>query len=36
MWYVQKYTYFFYKEQVYKQLAFGLQIAKLLSGLNPF
>ena len=29
-------TYFFYKQPVYKQLALGGQIAKQLSGLNPF
>ena len=29
-------TYFFYKQPVYKQLALGWQIAKQLSGLNPF
>ena len=27
---------FFYKQPVYKQLALGWQIAKQLSGLNPF
>ena len=29
------YTYFFYKQLVYKQIALGWQIAKQLSGLNP-
>ena len=27
---------FFYKQPVFKQLALGWQIAKQLSGLNPF
>ena len=27
---------FFYKQPVFKQLALGRQIAKQLSGLNPF
>ena len=27
---------FLYKQSVYKQLALGCQIAKQLSGLNPF
>ena len=36
MWYVKKYTYFFYKQSVYKQLALGWEIATQLSGLNPF
>ena len=35
MWYVKKYT-FFNMQPVYKQLAFEQQIAKQLSGLNPF
>ena len=30
------YTYFFYKQPVYKQLALEWQIPKQLSGLNPF
>ena len=29
------YTYLFYKQPIYKQLALGCQIAKQLSGLNP-
>ena len=29
------YTYFFYKQPVYKKLALGWQIAKQLSGINP-
>ena len=36
LWYAKKYTYFFYKQPVFKQLALGWQIAKQLSGLNPF
>ena len=36
MWYVKKYIYFFNKQSVYKQLALQQQIAKQLSGLNPF
>ena len=36
MWYVKKYTYFFNKQPIFKQLALGWQIAKQLSGLNPF
>ena len=36
MWYVKKYTYIFYKRQVYKQLTLGWQIAMQLSGHNPF
>ena len=36
MWYVRRYPYLFYKQSVYKQLALGYQIAKQLSGLNPF
>ena len=36
MWYVKKYTYFFYKQPVFKVQARGWQIAKQLSGLNPF
>ena len=36
MWYVRRYSYLFYKQSVYKQLALGCQIAKQLSGLNPF
>ena len=31
-----KFTYFCYKQLVYKQLALEWQIAKQLSGLNPF
>ena len=34
IWYVKKYTYFFYKQPGYKQLALGWQIVKQLSGLN--
>ena len=30
------YTYFFYNEPVFKQIALGWQIAEQLSGLNPF
>ena len=30
------YTYFIYKQPVYKQLALGWKIVKQLSGLNPF
>ena len=30
------YTYFFYKQLVYKQLVLGWQIAKQLSRFNPF
>ena len=36
LWYSKKYTYFFYKQPVFKQLVLGWQIAKKLSGLNPF
>ena len=36
LWYVKKYTYFFHKQPVFKQLALGWQIAKKPSGLNPF
>ena len=36
MWYVRRYPYLFYKQSVYKQIALGYQIAKQLSGLNPF
>ena len=36
MWYVEKYTYFFLMQPVYKQLAFEQKIAKQLSGFNPF
>ena len=36
MWYVKKTLIFLYKQSVYKQLALGWQIAKQLSGLNPF
>ena len=36
MWYVKKYTYIFYKQPVYKQLALEQQIAQQLSELNPF
>ena len=36
MRYVKKYTYLFYKQSVYKQLALGWQNAKQLSGLNLF
>ena len=36
MWYVKKYTYLFYKQLVYKQLALEEQIAQQLSGLNLF
>ena len=36
MRYVRRYPYLFYKQSVYKQLALGCQIAKQLSGLNPF
>ena len=32
---ILKYTYFFYKQPVSKQLALGWQIAKQRSGLNP-
>ena len=35
MWYVKKCTYFFNKQPVYKQLAFGWQIVKQLSVFNP-
>ena len=31
----EKYTYFFYKQPVYKQLALWKQVAKQLSGLHP-
>ena len=31
-----KYTYFFYKQLVYKQLAFGWQTAKQTFGAQPF
>ena len=30
------YTWFFYKQPIFKQLALAWQIAKQLSGLNPF
>ena len=33
---MKKYTYLFYKQSVYKQLALGWQIAKQLSELNRF
>ena len=33
---VEYYTYFFYKQPVYKQLALEWQKAKQLSGLKPF
>ena len=36
LWYANKYTYFFYKQPVFKQLAHGSQIAKQLSGVNLF
>ena len=36
MWYVKKYTYSFYKQPVFKQIALGWQIAKQHSGFNPF
>ena len=32
---MSNYTYFFYKQPVYKQLALGWQIAKQLSGIHP-
>ena len=32
---LKDYTYFFYKQPVYKQLAVGWQITKQISGLNP-
>ena len=33
---MQRSTLIFYKESVFKQLALGWQIAKQLSGFNPF
>ena len=36
LWYAKKYTYFFHKQPVFKQLAIGWQIVKKLSGLNSF
>ena len=36
MWNVKKYTYFVYKQPVYKQQSLEEQITKQLSGLNPF